>query len=231
MKRFFLFSVLLILGTTLTVNGQDLQGMFSLSPFAGIGLPMGDMANDDVPEVTEGDALYRKTGFKFGAEIDYFFTPNLGIGIDFKYATFSAKDIIYEGVTYTTDDKLKLMMFGAHAKYMFIPDGTVRPYGVLGGGLVISKLKDWDYFENLEYEADLDFDTKPYLIFGGGVTYFVSPTVSVFGELTIDYLMLDGAGIELDGQPVYEDGNQVEVETNYYFLDFMVGLSIWFGGD
>ena len=96
---------------------------------------------------------------------------------------------------------------------------------------MISTLKDWDYFENLEYEADLDFDTKSYLIIGGGVTYFVSPTVSVFGELTIDYLMLDGAGIELDGQPVYEDGNQVEVETNYYFLDFMVGLSIWFGGD
>ena len=59
MKSFFLFSVLLILGTTLTVSGQDLQGMFSLSPFAGIGLPMGDMAENSAVEIMEDrGALY-----------------------------------------------------------------------------------------------------------------------------------------------------------------------------
>lgn len=246
MRRSLLFSVVLVLGVALTVSGQDLRARLSVSPFAGLGLPIGDMANNDADyaDYIDDDAFYRKMGFKFGIAVDYYFTSNLGAGLHFRYATFASKDIDFGGIMVRTDDRLHLTMFGAHGKYVFVPDGMVQPYGIIGAGLVMSTIKNWraysillekdlDDFGIYMEEVDMDINAKPYLILGGGVTCFVSPTISLFGEFTIDYLFWDGAKMEVDGEQSIElpvtAVEQLEFDTNYYFFDIVVGLSIWFG--
>jgi len=226
MKKYVALLCLLVLTSFVSVNGQDLQGKFSLSPFSGLTLPMGELANNKLADIAGGDAIFRKIGFKFGIAIDYFFTSNLAAGLDFRYVSFGSKKIDADGQEFESDSKITGMLFGVHGKYFFIPEGSVRPYAIAGGGLYTSKLVDVEdalFPYHGEGTFDFDIDSKPYLLFGGGVVYFVSPSVSIFGEATLDYTLTDGAMYELEGVEMRE------IKTNYYFIDFVVGLNIWFG--
>jgi opacity protein-like surface antigen len=224
-RNIFILSCLFILIVFSAAGAQDLQGMFNVSPFGGLAMPMGDLADDDPVQVMEGDAAFRSMGFKFGVAVEYFFTPNLGAGIDFRYATFGSKDVEFEEGTFESDSKVTGMMFGAHGKYMFMTEGTVRPYGILGAGMFIGKFKDVEGFlYGMEGTLDIDMDSKFYILFGGGLSYFVSPTISIFGEATFDYAMTDGAKLKIDDEEIAEIG------TNYYFIDLIVGINVWFGG-
>jgi hypothetical protein len=220
LKRIFLFSFLLSLGTIISIYAQDLSGRFSLSPFVGISMPMGDLATQIMGE----GPPYSKVEFKFGVSIDDFYTPTLAGGLNFRYVKFNVRNIEYEGETNPTSDKLSLMMFGVHSKFYLKDDGTVRPYGVLSGGLTILTLKDWNYVQNFREEIDLEIN----FLIAGGVSYFVSPSLSLFGEFTLDYLLRDFAGFEM----VIEDEEieDVTVYFNSYFINFMFGITIWFGG-
>ncbi len=224
MKKLLLLSTLLVFGLFSTTVGQDLQGMFSLSAFGGVGIPMGDLADDDPEAMEEGDAAYRAMGFKFGVAGEYFFTPQLAIGMDFRYVSFGSKDIEFQGETFETDDKLNVMMIGVHGKFVFMTEGDMRPYAIAGAGLAFPKLKDIVGFDETDEKVDIDIDSKPYFIFGGGVIFFVTPTVSLFGEATFDYMLTDGAMMEYDGTEIGE------IETNYYSIDLAVGVAFWFGG-
>ncbi len=217
MKKVLIIAALLVFGTFSMVTAQDLKGMFNLSPFAGLGMPMGDLADDDLENE---DGLYRKMGFKFGVMAEYFFTNNIAAGLNFLYAIHGAKDI--EG--FESDDKLHTMNIGAHGKYVFMTEGMLRPYGILGAGITMNKIKDVPF--DTETDVEVKLDSKIFVMGGIGVMYWVSEMISVFGELGFDYLMTDGAGIEIDGETV-EDS---EVGANYYFLDLKVGINIWFGG-
>jgi opacity protein-like surface antigen len=224
-RNIFALSFCIILIIFSAVNAQDLQGMFNVSPFGGLAMPMGDLADDDPVQVMEGDAAFRSMGFKFGVAVEYFFTPNLGAGLDFRYATFGSKDVEFDEGTFESDSKITGMMFGAHAKYMFMSEGAVRPYGILGAGFFIGKFKDVEgVFYQMDEVLEFDMDSKLYFLFGGGVNYFISPTISIFGEATLDYAMTDGAKLKIDDEEIAEIG------TNYYFIDLIVGANIWFGG-
>ncbi|HEQ98018.1 MAG TPA: hypothetical protein ENO22_01610 [candidate division Zixibacteria bacterium] len=209
------------------LTAQDLMGKFNVSPFAGIGVPMGDLASDDPEEILDGDAAFRSIGFKFGVAAEFFFTPNLAAGVNFRYVSFGSKEIELIEETFESDSKITGMMFGAHAKYVLTTVGPVRPYVLGGGGLYMSEFKDVEgiLFDFTDIDKiDVDVDSKFYFLFGGGVMYFVSPNISIFGEATFDYAMTDGAKLK------YEDMDLGEVGTNYYFLDLIVGLNFWFGG-
>ncbi len=217
MKKMLIFAAIFVFGAFSMVSAQDLQGMFNISPYFGLGIPMGDLADDD-PE--NEDALYRSMGFKFGASAEYFFTPAFGAGLEFLYAIHGAKEL--DG--FEPDDKLHTMNIGAHIKYVFMPESMFRPYLLAGGGLTMNKVKD--VLIDTEQTVEIKLDTKMYLVGGVGAMYWVSDMISLFGEFGFDYLLLDGSGIEIDGTEVPDD----EVAKNYYFLDFKAGINVWFGG-
>ncbi|MBD3218861.1 MAG: outer membrane beta-barrel protein [candidate division Zixibacteria bacterium] len=219
MKKVLIFAAIFMFGAFSMVSAQaDLQGMFNVSPFGGLGLPMGDMSADDTD-----DALNRAMGFKFGVMAEYFFTPNIGVGVDFLYAIFG-NDYEDELVDDFGDDKLHTMNIGVHGKYVFMMEGMLRPYVTAGAGMTMNKVKDV-IFETGGEEGEVKLDSKIFIAGGVGAMYWVSEMISVFGEVGIDYLMTDGAGLEFEGEEVAG-----EIGTNYYFLDFKVGINIWFGG-
>lgn len=230
MKRFLILLVLLAFGLGSAASGQDLQGMFNISPYGGLGIPMGDMGDNELPDPDE-KAIARSMGIKFGLEADYFFTPNLGAGAEFMYAIFGNN---YDPEPELgADNKLNTMMIGVHGKYVFMPESMFRPYGVIGFGMVMNKYKDaWGYVDDEAVEGEYKLDTKFYLRGGIGGMYWVSDMISIFGEIGIDYMMTEGAGQEFEGETVYESDGETEDEImgNYMFIDFKVGVNIWFGG-
>ena len=218
MRKLIVLAVLIILIAFSSANAQDLMNKFNVSPFAGIGIPTGAAQAELIPEA----GLYRNMGIKFGANAEYFFTPNIGAGVQFMYATFSAKDVL----DMEMDDKLNLIMFGVQGKYVALPESEIRPYGVVGAGLAMPTWKD---FEDPETEEmiEFDIDSKPYLSGAIGAIYFVSPMVSVFAEAGGHYIMTEGATTTV----TYE-GEEQELEFDYdiTFIDVKVGVNIWFGG-
>jgi outer membrane protein W len=218
-KKLLIIVALLVFGAFSVANAQDLQGMFSISPFGGLGMPMGDMGDDEGE-----DAMNRAMGFKFGLEADYFFTPNIGAGVEFMYAIFG-NDYEDEYADEYGDDKLNTMMIGVHGKYVMMPESMFRPYGVVGFGMVMNKVKDVYDWET-EEEGELKLDSKFYLRGGIGGMYWVSEMISIFGEVGLDYMMTDGSGLEFEGTEIPD----AEVTANYMFIDFKVGANIWFGG-
>jgi hypothetical protein len=226
-KQLFTLTCALLLVLSVGASAQDVAGKFSVSPFAGIGMPMGDMADDDPEAVINGDAGFRKMGIKFGIAGEYYAAPNYAFGISFRYASFGSKDLtLPEPIgTFESDSKLTAMIFAVHGKYIFIPDGVTRPYGILGGGLGMAKFTDVEGdFYGVEDPIDFDAMTKPFMFGGLGVDYFASPTVSIFGEVTFDYAFIDGTKLEADGVEYQEMG------ANYYFVDIVAGIRVFFGG-
>jgi outer membrane protein W len=216
-KKVLIFVAIFMICASSMVNAQDLAGMFNITPWAGIGIPMGKLS-DKLGE--DDDALARSTGFKFGANAEYFFTSNIGAGVDFMYAIFG-NDFTQEEIDAFGDNKLNSMNLGAHVKYVFMPESMLRPYAVVGIGLTMNTLKD---LEDEGETVDADLSTKLFLNGSIGAMYWVSEMISVFGEFGFDYLMTDNATVKINDEEVGE------MTSNYYFLDFKAGFSVWFGG-
>ncbi len=209
---------------------QGLSGKFGISGFGGLAFPMGDLADDDIADNHE--SLYRTIGPQFGALFDYFFNSDFGIGLQFKYVSLPSTEWDILASKKNQDDVMTILQFGAHGKYIFIPDGSVRPYCKFGFGMVMVSLTDFPYIlpGGLLYipETDLELDTKFYLEFCAGVMFFVSSQVSLFGELTYDYAMLDGAEVSITNKPGLTEAR--DVDSNAYYFGIIAGLNIWFGG-
>ena len=207
---------------------NNLAGKICLSAFGGGAFPMGDLADDDMEN---DDALYRTTGPQFGLSVDYFFIPNFGIGAQFSYVSMGSKEYDWIGDDPNKDDVLTMLLLGAHGKFIFVSDGNVRPYGKFGLGMVMSSFSDFPVrVSSTTYRiTDVEIDTKLYLQLAGGVNFFVSPQVSLFAELTYNYLMLDGAGLkftDISNAPTDE-----EIDANAYYFGLIAGVNIWLGGN
>jgi len=205
---------------------NNLAGKFCLSGFGGIAFPMGDLGDDDRENE---DAVYRATGPQFGLSIEYFFTPNFGIGGQFNYVSMGSKEYDWIGDDPNQDDVLTLLLLGASCKYIFVSDGNVRPYGKFGLGMVMGSFSDFPVLvSSTTYRlSDGDIDTRLYLNLAAGLNFFVSPQVSLFTELTYNYLMMDGAKVkftDISGDP------ENEIEANSYYFGLIVGVNIWLGG-
>jgi hypothetical protein len=227
MNRFIAALILNILILSSSLSAQDLAGRFNVSPYAGIGIPMGELADDNPYAVLNGDAAFRKTGLKFGANAEYFFSSSLGIALSFRYVSFGSKDIEITGYNLDSKSKITAVILGIQAKYAFMPSNTVRPYVLGGVGIYGSTFIDFDaLLFDLVYtdRIDVDVDTRFYTILGGGAMYFVSPAISIFGEVTLDYILTDGASLK------YKNLELGILGSNYYFVDIVAGINIWFGG-
>jgi hypothetical protein len=231
MKSVLTAACIILLVLSSGAVAEDLTGKFTVAPFGGIGLPMGDMADDAQEAVINGDAGFRKMGFKFGILGEYYVAPNYSLGLSFRYASFGSKDLELtdptsgETATYESDSKMNAMIFALQGKILFMTEGTTRPYAVLGAGFASAKFTDVEgMFYGVDESIDFDAVTKPFIIAGLGADYFASPNISVFGEATFDYFFSDGTKLEADGVEYQELG------TNYYFIDFVVGVKFWFGG-
>jgi len=206
---------------------QNLAGKVCLSGFGGGAFPMGDLGDDDREN---DDAVYRTTGFQFGPSVEYFFIPNFGIGAQFNYVSMGSQKYDWISDDPKKDDVLTMLLLGAHGKFIFVSDGNVRPYGKFGLGMVMSSISDMPVRVSYNrYDiTDVEIDTKFYLQLAGGVNFFVSPQVSLFAELTYNYLMLDGAGLkfpDLSNAPTDE-----EIDANAYYFGLIAGVNIWLGG-
>lgn len=227
MNRFTAALILNILILSSFLSAQNLAGRFNISPYAGIGIPMGDLADDDPSAILNGDAFFRKTGLNFGLNAEYFFSSSLGVGLNFRYVSFGSKDIEIAGYNLDSKSKITAVILGVQAKYAFMKGNTLRPYVLGGVGIYGSTLVDFDalLFDLVFTDRiDVDVDTRLYTILGGGAMYFVSPTISIFGEVTLDYLLTDGASLK------YENLELGILGSNYYFVDLVAGINIWFGG-
>lgn len=229
MRHIVFIVALLLVASALssTLLAQDLKGKLNISPYAGFSYPIGDFADDDWED--NEDSGYRKTGLKFGAAFEYYFNKYFGAGIHFKYVSFPSKDydILDEP---DQDDKITVKMFGVHGKFMFLPEGVVRPYGKFGIGIMMWDISDFPGvdWEEMVYEiTDIDLDSKPYIQVGAGIAFFASPKISIFGELTLDNMRTDGAEMDFEKFPHVKDE---EIEKNYNAIDFIAGINIWFGG-
>lgn len=205
---------------------NNLAGKFCLSGFGGLAFPMGDLADDDNKNE---DAVYRTTGPQFGLSVEYFFIPNFGIGAQFNYVSMGSKEYDWIGDNPNQDDVLTLLLLGVHGKYIFISDGNVRPYGKFGFGMVMSSFSDLPVrVSSTTYKlTDVEIDTKFYLHLATGVNFFVSSTVSLFAELTYNYLLMDGAKMNFTDISGSSEG---EIKANSYYFGLIAGVNIWFGG-
>lgn len=223
MKKTVIILCLLIFGLTMVAKADAIEyrrGMFMVTPFLGLGLPFGDMADDDF---SNSDALARKMGLKFGIMLDYWLNQKIAAGLQFKYVNFPSKDI----EDFESDEKLRLLKIGAALKYAIVTQGAMLAYLVGGGGWMFPKFTDTEIY-NPETEqteqTSLDIDGKPYFMFGGAFNYFVGATIALFAELTIDYLLFDGAEVK------HNDISFGEFQKNYLYLDLVFGVSFFFGG-
>ena len=223
MKKVVIIAAILMICASSMVNAQDLKGMFNITPYAGIGIPMGKMS-DDLTSTTDSSDLSRKLGFKFGANAEYFCTSNIGVGVDFMYAIFG-NNYTQDQIDALGDNKLNSMNIGVHGKYVFMPEGMLRPYVTAGVGMTMNKVKDYIYRTgDSTFTGDLKVDSKLFLNGGIGAMYWVSEMISVFAEGDFDYLMTKNAKTKFNDAEVYE------VSSGYYFIDFKVGINVWFGG-
>jgi len=215
-KKIGLAVMVILLAAGMT-GAQDLTGKFCISPSGGVGIPTGFFAAD-----LQENSMYRTTGFIFGAGADYFFTPYLGAGVDFFYASFGAKE--YSGIT--LDDKFNFFKYGVHLKGVLPLEGKARPYAIASFGMVSPKWKDFGVEGSEIPIQDVKIDAAFYFTGTLGAMYFVTPTISVFLEGGGSYLMLENAEseTEIDGEIVKADFGE-----NVTFIDIRAGVSFWFG--
>lgn len=228
MKNLLMLIICISFGLCSILYAQDSPGKICLSGFAGFAFPMGDLADDDVRDNDE--SMYRTVGPQFGASFDYFFTSNFGAGLQFKYVSLPSKDwdILDEP---DQDDVMTFLQFEARGKYVFIPYGSIRPYGKFGFGLVMTSVSDFPAIlpgGRFYVITDVEVDTRFYFELGAGLMFFVSPQVSIYGELNYDYLMLDGAETKLTDVRGDPEG---EVDINPYYIGLIAGLNVWFSSN
>jgi opacity protein-like surface antigen len=253
MKKYaILFLMGLLLASFSTASASGLKGKIALSGNGGLGLPLGDFADED-----KGAA---KSGFGLGGNFEYFLTDNVSIGGNFTYRKHDVKteglgeglkeiEQSYPGamVAVDIDGDHKITSFGAFGKYLFTASPQVSPY--LKFGLGMGKLKSvLDLSGSVFYEGeaiawdastDIDVDFRAYVDMGGGILYQLSESIALTGEVLYTHLMTDGANGEMDmeitvsgmGQHIEEKEKgkgEYGVDTDY--ISAFVGLTILLGG-
>ena len=141
MKKYaILFLMGLLLPSFSTSSASGLKGKIALSGTGGLGLPLGDFADED-----KGAA---KSGFGLGGNFEYFLTDNVSIGGNFTYRKHDVKteglgeglkeiEQSYPGamVAVDIDGDHKITSFGVFGKYLFTASPQVSPYLKFGLGM------------------------------------------------------------------------------------------------
>ncbi len=219
MRKKFIILVLVTACMASSVFAQEinLRGLFDASVFGSIDVPTGFTQADPMDA-----GLNRKLGFDFGAAGEYFFSRNFGGGIDFSYVSFASDE--FEGLE--SDDKLNIIMIGAHFKAAYPLENMIIPYVSAGAGLAMPKLKDATSEFGPE-TVDIDIKDQIYVAGNIGVMYFVSDMISVFAEGGGAYVPTEDAETMVEGEQGDLDG--ADFPGNISFVNFKAGINIWFG--
>lgn len=195
--------VALGLGTAASAQTFGEGGPFYLKGFGGFTFPQSDKTTIDAPIGTATGTIDYDTGWALGAAVGYDITPNIAAELEYAYRTADLKNDV-DGDTNSN----AVMVNGI---YKFNPMGTTgawQPY--VGGGL------GW---ANIDVATD-DFgsytrnDAFAYQ-FIGGVSYRISPQLSLLGELR--YFGTDNR--KASGK------NDTRLDVEYNTVDVLVGAS------
>ncbi|HLX92469.1 MAG TPA: outer membrane beta-barrel protein [Puia sp.] len=117
-------------------------------------------------------------GVSIGGSYEYGVTDNIGVGGNLAYSSFSDYDYHYSAV-----------LIGARGSYHFLTTDKMDPYaGADLGYIVLSHSGFNDNYRPHSYSA---------IAFGihGGIKYYLSPNVGVFGEIGIASFSILGVGV------------------------------------
>jgi len=116
------------------------KGDMSISLAGGVAIPMGDFSK----KVADGGAG-ASMGFTAGPSFDYMITDAVAIGVDGSFTSNNLntdeRDLVRTGPPADPDFNVKYTMLGggAHIKYHFPTEGSIKPY--LLGGVGMTNLK------------------------------------------------------------------------------------------
>lgn len=187
-KILFLFFILALLSSFAKGEGNK----FQFSIFGGINtvFKYGSeddyiMGENDFP-VTPGHTLP-----SFGVSIGYFFTDNIGIELDGRLYS-SSKITLEDPSDQDTAEIDASKHYSLSLNFIYrLLKGSLRPYFAIGGGLDKVSAKDETYTS--EYGFEIEFlapekTTDPLVQVGGGIQYFVSPSVGA--RLDVRYILI-----------------------------------------
>lgn len=217
----------------LTLNNaaaaQGMGGQLSISPFAGLGMPLGILHDNDFDSQ---NAMFRADGLRFGINAEYFLADRFSLGVDFSYADYGSRELISDNPEFDglkPNDKMRIMLFGIHARHFLSIRGRAKPYVLLGFGFHDIALKNWNVRPAVE-ENNYKLSSRPFMQGAFGVQVHVNPKMSLFGEAGLTYLLTKDASISLNGTNLVDpnNGHAVEIKKNYYIFNLSAGLNFWF---
>jgi hypothetical protein len=167
MKRFVLglAALALVLPAGVMAQVPSVPGTIELAVAGGASVPMGDF----------GDIA--GTGYGFGANGTYYFTPAWGVGANIVYNTYGFDEAVL------SDYNMTIWEFAAHGKYMF-SQGMWAPYGKAALG----------WFRGSTDVTGESVSSTDMGIAGGLGLQWNPPTgnVGVFGECMYNNIFTDG---------------------------------------
>jgi hypothetical protein len=155
--------LLLALAASMAAAGN---GEIIVGGAAGAGIPTGDFG--DVADA----------GFSGGVFGEYMVTPNLGLGVDAMFHGPGGSESYINTLPFSIDDvTFEIMQFTAHGRWVFMPEQSVTPYAVVGGGVY-------------------NFKTNYH---GSGVSDNISTKGGIFGGVGADYKLTSMIRIGAEG--------------------------------
>jgi opacity protein-like surface antigen len=218
------------------VVAQDLAGRGAFTPQAGVVIPSGDFARDEMPDDAENIvAGYGETSFTLGATLEYFFSNRISLGGTFCYNRFGINMRIFEQYSPGQDSEghYSVMEFCVFARLTLLPQSRWRPYA--RAGMLFGRLRGegtinmFDPNIGITLDKDLEFDTDMGIggEFGVGVLHMISSTNALFGEVSYTLLQTEGKRMNLAIPGIVAGYADLGFDAEWFGVRF--GLSYFFG--
>jgi opacity protein-like surface antigen len=267
MKRLFILILVCVLPFSFSsVLGAGMKGKFGIGGRGGFSLPMGSFGETGSFSTSFSDSILgtdlketgtAKTGYGFGANIEYFITDNIAIGGYFDYQQFdldvasmdneasAIEDITGLPVEISGDHSIQ--SYGVFGKYVFTASPRVAPYLKLGLGMgkVKSKLdlsmageSGGDTY-NISISGNRESGMSFALDVGGGLMFNVSGNIWITGEVLYTYLGIKGSDGDIDwlgtgsvngvSGTLFSESVKDEFDYNATRFNAYLGLAFYFG--
>lgn len=219
MKKLLILITILLVFTSLSTFAQDEEEVekdnLELTLWSGLGLPTGDIK-------TWSDSLGAKSKFSLGMDIGFFYTPDIVIGFNFTYNTFSIDnnptDTRAEGLNH------RLYQPNIYVKYYFPSESNWLPFVKVHGGFDFAKFTTFvenpagNRYRSVSYDAAFAYGL------GAGMFYYTSDYSGLFFEANYHIASTSSTSADYLGT-TYEFGDNLKL------LDIHLGFRILFGDE